>query len=358
MSDPGSIYAPGATAGRFDLSALGNRAVWDVRGIDVWALELAIQPKDPWPAAGVVTVKVSQDGINWSALASAVTFTAAGITRPVWVGPYNYVSAEVTTAGGSAVLAEVTGYGEASPWAMAYALLLELPTTLSGAGITGAASDITSGTFATARLGSGSASALTYLRGDQTWAVPGASHPNSATIFGIPGVSGSALVTAQSSVASTIYYHPIVVLTKITVTAITSRVSNTTTAGAKVRFSIYNADTTWQPTTLVADLGEMAVSGGAGIKTLGSLSTVLNPGLYLVRLHTDASATPPSFDCVRGNLLTGMLWDGVTNWQFIVILNKLSVTYAVAESPGTAWDTVSTGTTPMVYRFVMSWTPT
>lgn len=44
--------------------------------------------------------------------------------------------------------------------------------TASQPGHVHAASDVTSGTVATARLGSGSATSTTYLRGDQTWATP------------------------------------------------------------------------------------------------------------------------------------------------------------------------------------------
>lgn len=49
-------------------------------------------------------------------------------------------------------------------------LQTRLASTFAAASHTHAAADITSGTMATARLGSGTASSSTFLRGDQTWA--------------------------------------------------------------------------------------------------------------------------------------------------------------------------------------------
>jgi hypothetical protein len=46
---------------------------------------------------------------------------------------------------------------------------------------THAASDIASGTIATARLGSGTASASTFLRGDGSWAAAGSTNANDLT---------------------------------------------------------------------------------------------------------------------------------------------------------------------------------
>ena len=82
-------------------------------------------------------------------------------------------------------------------------------TTLGLAAIasSGSASDLSAGTVATARLGSGTANSSTYLRGDQTWAsIPGATGAQGVTTidFGaFPGASDTSLaITGQAGIDS------------------------------------------------------------------------------------------------------------------------------------------------------------
>lgn len=80
--------------------------------------------------------------------------------------------------------------------------------SFAAAAHTHAAGDITSGTMDTARLGSGTANAATFLRGDQTWAAPGGgsgANVGSTTVdFGaFPGAHEAAVaVTGQTGIIS------------------------------------------------------------------------------------------------------------------------------------------------------------
>lgn len=75
-----------------------------------------------------------------------------------------------------------SGTTKRSLWSSVRAQLKTYFDTLySASGHTHAASDVTSGTMATARLGSGTANSTTYLRGDQTWATVSASPAGSST---------------------------------------------------------------------------------------------------------------------------------------------------------------------------------
>jgi hypothetical protein len=83
-------------------------------------------------------------------------------------------------------------------------------STFALASHTHAASDLVSGTVATARLGSGTANNTTYLRGDQTWATVTASETVQPRIADgrLTLTTGTPVMTSAATAQTTLYYTP------------------------------------------------------------------------------------------------------------------------------------------------------
>lgn len=106
------------------------------------------------------------------------------------------VSGDVNLLAGTNVTIAQVGNNitiNANDTSVAWTELTGVPTTFAPSAHVHAATDITSGTMATARLGSGTASATTYLRGDSTW-----STFSNATV-GLGNVENTALSTWAGS---------------------------------------------------------------------------------------------------------------------------------------------------------------
>jgi len=163
-----------------------------------------------------------------------------------------------------------------------------------------------------------------------------AKHPlpkSSTSYWGIPGIWSNAAYTTKTMAANTLYYQPVILNGPVTCNGVGLNVSTLSTGS--IRIGIYNADTAWQPTTLALDAGTVSVTS-TGWKSITGLTTVLTPGIYLFCYVSDGT---PVVSNLIGQPWTGHYFDTAlpTNWVKDL---RVSFTYGVLPSTGTAWNTV------------------
>jgi hypothetical protein len=143
------------------------------------------------------------------------------------------------------------------------------------------------------------------------------------------------------------YYSPIHVATPIMVDQLQAEV--TVALGTNFRIGLYAADTGWQPVGApLADSGNLDAST-TGVRTYTPSSPLLlNRGRYVTVLNADNG---PTFRAVLGhppgNLMATILGSG----PYAVFL-RAARTYGAFPTPGTAWATVTTGSTGHRYYVV------
>lgn len=164
--------------------------------------------------------------------------------------------------------------------------------------------DITSGTVATARLGSGTANSTTFLRGDQTWATPSGDggfvvdtpiYPNMRVFSNLGTYTNSSGHQLRS--ANRRGWWPVYIAAgdydRFTI--------NVTTAGVStLRFGLHTSQSNgWPTATPMADFGTIDTST-TGQKDLTISLTGLAKGWYWVQGQADSFTSMATLTCVSG----------------------------------------------------------
>ena len=180
--------------------------------------------------------------------------------------------------------------------------------------------------------------------------VPSADTSITSGTFAPMGWSFIGTVTTWAHTLGVKYYYPIVMNDRWSMTETFLNVSTQSSANGKAIVAVYNADEKWQPTTLVAQTGEIAVDS-TGAKTT-SITASGQSGRFLLMYHASETATIR----VRYGSLVGVNRNNAFSASdgFHVTRRVTEAYSSTASAVGTAWTTVSTNAADFLPIFVVA----
>jgi hypothetical protein len=145
------------------------------------------------------------------------------------------------------------------------------------------AGKITSGTLATARLGTGTATASTYLRGDQTYARPVVeAYYVAGRYYYSPNCTGGGTRSLASGAATATPYP---IYQSVSVDGLQIDLSSATAASQSIDLHVMTANASGDPDSSVFTVTVTTTGNGTQVLSTTTTAVALTPGLYYVVAH-------------------------------------------------------------------------
>lgn len=169
----------------------------------------------------------------------------------------------------------------------------------------------------------------------------------------VPGIEGTSVATYAMG-ANSIRYTPWYLATSITLDRLVVEITTAGAAGKVLRLGIYNANTNWQPTSLVLDAGTVAADS-LGVKTI-TINQALAAGRYMACAYSDGA---PTLRSIKGGSRYFGLSSTLTSTPFLGLPRSFVGSYGVLPdpaSPAASFD-VASSTPPDCFVFCRVSTP-
>lgn len=156
----------------------------------------------------------------------------------------------------------------------------------------------------------------------------------------MPGIEGSSLVT-NTLASNVVLYSPWYLAAPLVIDQLVIEVTTAGAAGKLLRVGLYNAGLDWQPTTRLADTGNIAADGALGLRST-SVSLTLPAGRYLTAVNTDGT---PAIRGVRGGAQRYMGFNTALGSSGFIAVWSGAQTFGAMPDPGTAATTNTAAST-------------